>query len=78
MKNGVKSPICKFLTKNKIKPKLHLKTAKMEASLLVQCLRLHAPNAGVPGLILGWGIKIPHEATQESSNAATKDPTCRN
>lgn len=63
MKNGVKSPICKFLMKNQIKPKLHLNTAKMEASLLVQWLRFHAPSAGVPGLILGWGIKIPHEAT---------------
>ena len=33
---------------------------------MVQWLRLHAPNAGGPGLISGQGTKIPH--------AATKDP----
>ena len=68
----------RILNEKSNQTKLHLNTAKMEASLLVQWLRLHAPSAGVPGLILGWGIKIPHEATQESSNTGTKDPTCHN
>ena len=29
-------------------------------SLVVQCLRLHAPNAGVSGSIPGPGSKTPH------------------
>ena len=40
-------------------------------SLVVQWLRLHAPNAGDPGLIPGQGtrshmpqLKIPHAATK--------------
>ncbi|TEA41399.1 hypothetical protein DBR06_SOUSAS7910076, partial [Sousa chinensis] len=40
-------------------------------SLVVQWLRLHAPNAGGPGLIPDWGtrshmpqLKIPHAATK--------------
>ena len=32
------------------------------ASLAVQWLRLHTPNAGDTGSILGWGTKIPHAA----------------
>ena len=29
-------------------------------SLVVQCLRLHAFNAGDTGFILGWRTRIPH------------------
>ena len=32
------------------------------ASLVVQRLRLHAPNAGGEGLIPGWGAKMSHAA----------------
>ena len=31
-------------------------------SLPVQCLRLRASTVGAPGLIPGWGTKIPHTA----------------
>ena len=31
-----------------------------KTSLAVQWLRLHASNAGVQGLIPGWGTRIPH------------------
>ena len=40
----------------------------MGTSLAVQWLRLHAPNAGGPGLIPGWGTKIPHAAQQGLKN----------
>ena len=32
----------------------------MGTSLVVQWLRLHAPNTGCMGLIPDWGTKIPH------------------
>ena len=31
---------------------------------MVQWLKLCAPNSGSPGLIPGWGTKIPHTATK--------------
>ena len=40
-------------------------------SLVVQWIRLHAPNAGVLGLIPGQG-------TRSHMHAATKEPACRN
>ena len=55
-------------------------------SLVVYWLRLHAPNAGGPGLIPDQGTR-PHmhattksqHAANESSHAATKKaPACRN
>ncbi|TEA35737.1 hypothetical protein DBR06_SOUSAS1110094, partial [Sousa chinensis] len=60
-------------------------------SLVVQWVRLWAPNAGGPGSIPGWGtrshmhaatksshaaMKIPH-ATVKILHVATKDPACR-
>ena len=45
--------------------------------LVVQWLRLCAPNAGVPGLILGQGTRSDVPATK-SLHASTQDPTCRN
>ena len=33
-------------------------------SLVVQWLRLHAPNAGGPGSIPGRGTKVPHTTTK--------------
>ena len=38
--------------------------AAIETSLVVQWLRLHAPNAGGLGSIPGQGTKIPHTATK--------------
>ena len=40
--------------------------------------KLHAPNAGGPGLIPGQGTRSHMHAATKSSHAATKDPTCHN
>ncbi|TEA30491.1 hypothetical protein DBR06_SOUSAS12410037, partial [Sousa chinensis] len=40
-------------------------------SLVVQWVRLRAPNAGGPG-------SMPGRGTRSHMHAATKDPTCRN
>ena len=34
----------------------------MTSLVVHKWLRLHSPNAGGMGLILGWGTKIPHAA----------------
>ncbi|TEA32663.1 hypothetical protein DBR06_SOUSAS32010022, partial [Sousa chinensis] len=53
-------------------------------SLVVQCLRLHAPNAGGLGSIPGQGTRshIPqlrvHMPQLGSRRTAAKDPACRN
>ena len=47
----------RILNEKSNQTKLHLNTAKMEASLLVQWLRLHAPSAGVRG-------SIPEQGTE--------------
>ena len=47
-------------------------------SLVAQWIRLHAPNAGGPGLILGPGTKSHMHATTKSSHATTKEPASRN
>ena len=44
-------------------------------SLVVQWVRLHAPNAGGPGSIPGRGTRSRIHAASESPHAATKDPT---
>ena len=41
-------------------------------SLVVQCIRLCAPNAGGPGLIPGWGTRSRMHAAIKSWHAATK------
>ena len=47
-------------------------------SLVVQRLRLRAPNAGGPGLIPGQGTRSHMHASTKSSHATTKEPaTCR-
>ena len=60
--------------------------ATLRASLMVQCLRLHVPNAGVLGLIPGQGTRSPmlqqrvcmslraHMPQLNITHAATKDP----
>ena len=44
-------------------------------SLVVQWLRLSAPNAGGVGSIPGRGTRFPH-ATAKSSRATPKGPVC--
>ncbi|TEA23034.1 hypothetical protein DBR06_SOUSAS12510026, partial [Sousa chinensis] len=43
-------------------------------SLVVQWVRLHAPNAGGPGSIPGQGTRSHMHAATKSSHVATKDP----
>ena len=43
-------------------------------SLVVQWVRLCAPNAGAPGSIPGQGTRFCMHATTKSSRAATKSP----
>ena len=47
-------------------------------SLVVQWVRLHAPNGGGPGLIPAQGARSHLHATTKSPHATTKDPTCCN
>ena len=47
-------------------------------SLVAQWIRLHAPNAGGPGLIPGQGTRSHMHAATKSSHATTKEPTCHN
>ena len=47
-------------------------------SLVVQWLRLCAPNAGARGLIPGQGTRSHIHAATKSSHATTKEPMCRN
>ena len=43
-------------------------------SLVAQWLRLRAPNAGVLGLIPGWGTRSHAHAATKSLPATTKEP----
>ena len=36
---------------------------------MVRWVRLHAPNAGSPGSVSGWGIKIPQAAKKKETSA---------
>ena len=47
-------------------------------SLVVQWLRLRAPNAGGRGSIPGQGTRSHMRATTKSSHAMTEDPKCCN
>ena len=53
-----------------------LKDLRVETSLMVQWLRLHAPNARGPVWIPGQGTRFL--MLQLSSHSPTKDPTCCN
>ncbi|TEA37253.1 hypothetical protein DBR06_SOUSAS10010030, partial [Sousa chinensis] len=53
-------------------------------SLVVQWVGLHAPNAGAPGSIPGWGTRScmcattkSSHATMKSLHATTKKSACR-
>ena len=48
------------------------KIHSLETSLVVQWLRLHAPNVGDMGLIPGWGTKILHAAWHDTKNKINK------
>ena len=50
---------------------MDFKTPALGTSLMVQWLRLHAPNAG------GLG-SIPGPGTRSHMHATTKEPTCHN
>ena len=50
---------------------INQKKAGVGTSLVVQGVRLCAPNAGGPGSITGWGTRSP-------MHAATKEFTCHN
>ncbi|TEA11162.1 hypothetical protein DBR06_SOUSAS7210082, partial [Sousa chinensis] len=47
-------------------------------SLVVQWLRLHAPNAGGPGSILCRGTRSRMHAATKSLHATTKKFACHN
>ena len=47
-------------------------------SLVVQWLRLHAPNVGGPGLIPGQGTRSRILATKKIPHPSTKDAACCN
>ena len=47
-------------------------------SLVVQWVRLRAPNAGGPGSIPGQETRSHTHAATKSSHATTKEPACRN
>ena len=51
---------------------------RVGTSLVVQWLRLRARNAGGPGSIAGQGTISHMHAATRSSQATTKEPTCRN
>ena len=47
-------------------------------SLVVQWVRLHAPNAEALDSIPGWGTRSRMHPTAKSPHAANKKPACRN
>ena len=63
--------VCSSLWMNGIIVASGTQEGNLGTSLVVQWLRLHAPNAGGPASILGQGTKILH-ATTKSLHAATK------
>ena len=47
-------------------------------SLIIQWVRLHAPNAGGPASIPDQGTRSRMHASTKSLKATTKDPACQN
>ena len=60
----------KELSEREIKKTIPFTSKRIGTSLVVQWLRLHAPNAGGPGSILGQGAR--------SRMPQLKEPTCHN
>ena len=56
--------------------KYGLNKNNLGTSLVVQWVRLHAPNAGGPGLIPGPGTRSCMHAATKSSHAVTKKSAC--
>ena len=54
--------------------KIFVNNSILGTSLVVQWVRLHAPNAGGPGSIPGWGARSHVHAATKSSHATTKIP----
>ena len=52
----------------------HLRNSGTGTSLVVQWVKLHAPNAGGPGSIPGQGTRSRMHAATKSPHAATKIP----
>ena len=50
----------------------------MVTSAVAQWIRLHAPNAGGPGLIPRQGTRSHMHVATESLHVTTKEPACRN
>ena len=57
---------------------IKIKETRIGTSLVVQRLRLHAPNAGGLGSIPGQGTRSHMHASTKSSHATTKEPACHN
>ena len=57
---------------------IELKDEVGGTSLVVQWVRLRAPNAGGPGLFPGQGTRSHMSAATKSSHATTKEPACCN
>ena len=55
-----------------------LKDANPGISLMVQGLNIRLAVHGTPGLIPGWGAKIPHATEQLSPHARTTELVCHN
>ena len=56
---------------SRLAPDIHFLRNGLGTSLVVQWVRLHAPNAGGPG-------SIPGRGTRSLMHATTKDPACCN
>ena len=57
---------------NKATVNIYIYIFVMGTSLMVQWVRLHAPNAGGPGSIPGRGTRSHMHAATKSSHATTK------
>ena len=55
-----------------------IKSREIGTSLVVQWVRLGAPNAGHPGLIPGQGTRSRMHDTAKSPHATAKKYACRN
>ena len=64
---------------NNCKRNITFKNWESGTSLVVQWLRLHAPNAGGPGSIPGQGTRsrIP-QLKKKDPGSRNEDPTCHN
>ena len=71
--NNFNIVICALLEGFALKTRVQRGTA-----LVVQWIRLRAPNAGGPGSIPGQGTRSHMHAATKSSHATAEEPACRN